>query len=1378
MFHGLKVGFMFRLLVAILCCFSIVSFAQESNRQYYSVDESRQGQKPIRFLVFDPAATENETSLSAKSADTEELRIIVRLKAAPVASVSPGRTNDALRTIDQEHTQFISQLSSLQIRHNTARVAVAPAISFEYKQTFNGFALSASREVVEQIRKLPNVTMVAVDKRVDAYDMESNELINVPKVWSHVGATGKGITVGIIDTGVDYNHPALGGGFGPAFKVAGGYDFVNNDSDPLDDNGHGTHVAGIAAANGTDLKGVAPEATIYAYKVLNQYGYGNDSQILAAVERVTDPDGNANTDDALDVVNMSLGRVPDADDPLSEAVNNAVKKGVVFVIAAGNSYDYLSIGTPGIAEQAITVGAVDKQKITANFSSKGPVEKTFLLKPDVAAPGVNIFSSFTGKKYKMESGTSMASPHVAGVVALLLEKHPEWEPETIKAVLMTTARSYFGLVWEQGAGLIDAFAAIQSPVLLSPGSVSFGAVDNTVTNEEKNAVLTVTNTGNHVRSFSLKVDGSIKNAATSFWLSETSFTLQPGEKKQVKVTLNIKTSLLPVMHLPEAYTGAIVLQSDGHTLKTTLTLVNPRITKLKFTGELPINFTVIGLEGNNYWRTFLPTQDIQELYLPDGKYDIITRYRDMRTVVTEEISTIANTTIDLDKAQAKNMIVFKPLDKNGQPIPLNPSSLGRVSFTGKDKNFYTLYLGLEDTLYVSDLKAYWYDFKVFSPGVDRSENYEITAGTGYGLNQSKVVSNDLSFLDFNLHNPSAAEGGDQNMIFYFKSGNLTSWNGSPMRIPNPLHIFCSSNNSSYFDGSYVNLSPADSNPGYSWESGLWKIDKDNKLSFSDVTKKNPVTINRSDFKHRFGNSLLRFNAYTANNSNAILLSDYPSTGTFNRFLGERENGSVSYKLTKVNESEVASGIFPNRMMNEYSPARIIDLPAQAAAYRLLLTYEDYQAGGRFGKAEVTLDFDLRNHDKNPPFLEYLSLEVDGVSTCEIREGEPARIKIKLTDYCYDYFTWIPCTSSGIAEVKLTIKKDGSDRWQELALTQSQGFFTGALPSALDQGYYSLLLQAKDYQNNTLTYSLNPGFMVGDSGNKTPYATVTLQEPVNHSINAGTRPQFRWSDLPDASYRFQVSRTADFTNLVEDATTADNKYMLPFDLPKDSTYYWRVKAVYSQSSIPWSKASDFQSKILPAAVLLSPENFKEDVPYQQPRFKWEKAAGANSYIFELSEFEDLSYPFLFTWLPDTASTFMSPHLMPGKTYYWRVTAYFYTYYRNYGIPSEIFRFTTQPLPVGMAEDISYTRPYNYPNPFSESTAIVLHAKQPEEIVLTIVDALGQKVKESSHQLVSGVNIIPWDAKNQATLSPGTYIGHITRRGMRQQVKMILVDQLIR
>lgn len=367
----------------------------------------------------------------------------------------------------------------------------------EYKKVFNGIALNITQSEAEIVKAIPGVKKVYPNMEVHATLMDSVPLINADKVWKLDAQggncltsgrdclTGKGIKIAIIDTGVDYTHPDFLGcttsGFlaGSCNKFAGGYDFINNDNDPIDDMGHGTHVAATAAGNGV-LKGVAPDASIIAYKVLDAGGSGSGDTVISGIERAVDPDNNGDFSDHADIISMSLGGSGNPDDPLSKSIDNAVSKGVVAVIAAGNSGpSEQTISSPGTARKAITVGATDKQDFIASFSSRGLVVwqdengiTQYLMKPDVLAPGVDICaaeydSAWSDRKCLDDkhisiSGTSMATPHVAGAVALIKQAHPDWTPEEIKAALKGTAKDLGYSSIEQGAGRIDALVAVNS----------------------------------------------------------------------------------------------------------------------------------------------------------------------------------------------------------------------------------------------------------------------------------------------------------------------------------------------------------------------------------------------------------------------------------------------------------------------------------------------------------------------------------------------------------------------------------------------------------------------------------------------------------------------------------------------------------------------------------------------------------------------------------------------------------------------------------------------------------------------------------------------------------------------------------------------------
>jgi subtilisin family serine protease len=439
----------------------------------------------IDKFYFTGKAVSSVVSKSAKdSINPAQKGYIIKL-AGP--SLIEKQEELKIKYLDKEAVGIAANINkyknNLAIQHNNIRDEiknkVKKEISKEYSKTFNGFFIDASEAEIEKIKKISGVIGVYSNYRVEATLMDSVPLINADDVWNIKDSlgnsiTGKNITIAIIDTGIDYTQPDLGGCFGVNCKVIGGYDFINYDEDPMDDHGHGTHCAGIAAGSGQGgLKGVAPDAKLYSYKVLNSDGYGYPSDIIAAIEKAVDPNQDGNFNDRVDVISMSLGGGGNPDDPLSIAVDNAFDAGVVSAVAAGNSGPSQgTISSPGTSRKAITVGAADKYDNIAYFSSRGPViwSNGILIKPDVVAPGVNICSSqydsawnnykCFDEKHVAISGTSMAAPHVAGAVALIKQAHPAWTPEEIKMALRNTAVDLGEDIKTQGYGRINVFGAV------------------------------------------------------------------------------------------------------------------------------------------------------------------------------------------------------------------------------------------------------------------------------------------------------------------------------------------------------------------------------------------------------------------------------------------------------------------------------------------------------------------------------------------------------------------------------------------------------------------------------------------------------------------------------------------------------------------------------------------------------------------------------------------------------------------------------------------------------------------------------------------------------------------------------------------------------
>ncbi|MFE9703542.1 S8 family serine peptidase [Streptomyces sp. NPDC005930] len=322
----------------------------------------------------------------------------------------------------------------------------------------------------EFTRRGAGIDGVWLDGRVTADMAESNAQIGTPEAWE-AGLTGKGVTVAVLDSGVDAGHPDLAG------RIAQSKSFIPG-QEVADRHGHGTHVTstvgGSGAASDGKEKGVAPGATLAVGKVLDDGGSGSESEIIAGMEW-------AARDVDADIVSMSLGstEASDGTDPMAEAVNTLSREtGALFVIAAGNTGAPSSIGSPGAADAALTVGAVDSADQAAWFTSAGPRYGDNALKPDLSAPGVGILAARsrlaegTGDYTSMD-GTSMATPHIAGVAALLAEEHPDWDGARLKDALMSTSKELDAPVHQLGAGRVSVPDAVGADVTAT-GSADLG----------------------------------------------------------------------------------------------------------------------------------------------------------------------------------------------------------------------------------------------------------------------------------------------------------------------------------------------------------------------------------------------------------------------------------------------------------------------------------------------------------------------------------------------------------------------------------------------------------------------------------------------------------------------------------------------------------------------------------------------------------------------------------------------------------------------------------------------------------------------------------------------------------------------------------------
>ena len=313
--------------------------------------------------------------------------------------------------------------------------------SNEFYNLFNGLCIDEiDKESLQLIENLSYVKEIIPNYKIKINLDKSTPLIGANDVWNYhdindKNIAGYGIRIAIIDTGVDYNHPDLNKNY------VGGYDFVNDDNDPMDDNGHGTHCAGIALGTGINSNykytGVAPRSDLFSYKVLDNEGNGEISSVIDAFDRALEED--------IDIISISFGNNEELAFPnsiLSLAADNVVDAGIVVVAAAGNDGKSGQISSPACAKKVICVGATDKNDNVADFSSRGPAffeNGSYLIKPDIVAPGVNIKSCSKNNGYIYLSGTSMSTPHVAGASALILQENPLLTPEQVKNILKENA---------------------------------------------------------------------------------------------------------------------------------------------------------------------------------------------------------------------------------------------------------------------------------------------------------------------------------------------------------------------------------------------------------------------------------------------------------------------------------------------------------------------------------------------------------------------------------------------------------------------------------------------------------------------------------------------------------------------------------------------------------------------------------------------------------------------------------------------------------------------------------------------------------------------------------------------------------------------------
>jgi len=616
---------------------------------------------------------------------------------------------------------FTPLLVSLSSQDAVSTLTNDPGIKGFVSRAFRSVPAVAAKAKFADVKSLytalmekPDVAKVWLDAKVHVALYESLPIIGLTNpanlVWS-AGITGEYMKIAIIDTGIDPSHPDVGP------RIFAAQDFT--DDGTIDDlYGHGTHVAAIAAGNAAastspvdpngKFKGVAYQASLINAKVVGSNGYGYSSWAIAGIEWAVSQ--------GADVINLSLQYgTTDGNDPVAQAVNAAVDSGVVACVAAGNfGWRYFTVTTPGSASKALTVGATDKWDQLAWFSSRGPVTGGEIrLKPDVVAPGVNVYSAHATNAPSGEampnppgqpqsgppnyppyytwgwSGTSMATPHVTGLSALVLQSHPGWQPWQVKDAIMNTAVPLDGYnVYEEGTGRVVAPAAVFTNVLLDESTYTFGMItDSLATPSHQYRVI---NYGAAAITVDLSVTLNDAGTGADWTWTHASTSVPtlwniPGGGTSAIFNLNLDMAGLP----PGMYSGMLVatVQGTGQQLRSACGFARMdtlTVTKLDMEGNPAPGWLVWKWKLNpsseldywlNEWQTWTDNNGQAVFYHTDGNYELVTATWSDPPIFTiaDNLAVSGNMATTLDE-RTTNKVDFDP-NKSGQIIAATNTQL-------------------------------------------------------------------------------------------------------------------------------------------------------------------------------------------------------------------------------------------------------------------------------------------------------------------------------------------------------------------------------------------------------------------------------------------------------------------------------------------------------------------------------------------------------------------------------------------------------------------------------------------------------------------------------------------------------------------------------
>jgi len=996
-------------------------------------------------------------------------KIIVEFKSLPLKLKASAKSSKTIqKSIKDEHQKFLAEILSFTPTANY-KASNNLSLIYEYMRIFNGLALKVKdKNILKKIKSHSSVKKIYKDTYVKLNLHESARIIKANKVWTLKDKdgnliTGKGIKVAILDTGVDYNHPDLGGGFGLGKKVIGGHNFIAGNKNPMDDHGHGTHVAGIIAAKGA-ITGIAPDCKILAYKVLNKNGVGSVSAVIAAIDMASDPDGNPDTNDGADIISLSLGGPGNENDAISTAINNAVKSGIVCVVSAGNEGpDEASITSPGCAIYPITVGATTKSDLLAGYSSRGPTAN-YNIKPEIVAPGSNIRSTILNNGYTSWSGTSMAAPHVTGVCALLLQKFRNLTPFEVKSILCQSSVPLPYSPFQVGSGRVNAESAVNSELCITPSLISFGKISKTSSNWSKSVNLKIKNLTNSSLTYYLKTDDNSDFKVIS---NSTTISLLPHQTINFPITFNIN----PMNTKNGILSSKISLYSGTQTLRITACGVIEGGLKFKFS-KSPIIVFIHNHDSKKY-TYFYPSKEFTAM-VKDGIYDIITVFELDKIVVKQNIKVNGLTNINIADSEAKNKITIEFIDKNGNIIKL-PRGGASISYAKNGMGLLFLNFPLNELWFSNFNQDYIFSFAV---NYRQNNNLYSLKSNITSLSSSKLIRFDKA--SYNSYSVKIAQKAQSELLIlpwqYFISQRKSSSFFCAYADTNHALKVSPSDNTFY---NYISYTFPANHSFFSDQLIFYKYASDKQSIFDFVIyAKTPLrTLNNATinyflfstqpfelFKTEFNTlsymvtpyffsgqiycepNYLQVSTYKGTFTNIFEDISYsmPDTSTLNKF---------TYSLTQ--ETQTATG----QIISDLK----IPIFSNSLPLKLCITSPEYSINEKTGISSFKLNVKNLTQINKAPWIKYflISDEFSLTSTPNISKSD-VHLKLSLEN---------------LNKIGLFLNPANTQDWYEIPLVYNGDSLEARLDTSLvlPDTFYNIRLVAESENSIIMTQEFSPAF---------------------------------------------------------------------------------------------------------------------------------------------------------------------------------------------------------------------------------------------------------------------------------------------------------------